>query len=352
MHWLKTLTVSLATITCVLPAFAQAAWVVTQTPPAMSNPTTLYLPDDAPVQTWTKWHSTVCAGQIHWIDLQPGRDYIIRMKPGAAPLNKPLIIQGGRNVRVVGLAIDLAVQPGCGGGLHPLVPGGSMAFAFTQSDTTFIEGAHIKVNGHDADCMVARNTEDSRFAAAFAKRDVIVQNSRCEGVEGQAGAGVHGDLWQRQGAVGGGENTRNLVFENFTGYTSMQGIGHENFDGGPYGVKKLVLRRYNFGYDLVYGYDDSRDPGDVGYGIPAVIALEGNNPANATIEDLYASSRDGQDPPNGFVWLQAAMGGTPNILTPANHPGIKRGKPPGGDFAPANQVGLNYVSPHDGLSPR
>jgi peptidoglycan hydrolase-like protein with peptidoglycan-binding domain len=334
------------------PGGGVSAWNVTYTPPAMSGPTTLYVPDDATLVTLSAWHAGVCAGQRYELRLDNNRDYIIRHKPGAPVLTRPLGVFGGRNVRMVGLAIDMQTQSGCTIGSHPKIPGG-IALYVQQVATSFIEGAHIKLNGHAADCIVGRNPSNVMGATAFAQRDYIIQNTRCEGWEGEDA--VHGDIFQQQGAwTSPGEVTRNLFFENVTGYSSQEGIIHEANDNDyEYGVKKFVARRFNFVWDPVYGYDDSNDSAEGSGGPPAIVAVEGarsGNLANITLEDYYVNHNN-NDPSGAVFMTQWGNDGATSwgyrSYGVGNIPGIHHGLPPGGDFAPANKVGLNYVSPHD-----
>ncbi len=165
---------------------------------------------------------------------------------GPVPLEVPLWIVGGRNVRVIGLHMVLKTQPGCEPGrvrqndgamnIHPVLPGG-MAVRFEQSGVTFFEGGLVDVTGHDADCFVIRNSKGITAALARAQRDVVIQNTSCHGVEGIA-AGVHGDLVQAQG----GDVLRSLILENVSHRTSHEGLVLEG-QGGFRGAVQLTLRR-------------------------------------------------------------------------------------------------------------
>lgn len=292
----------IAVLLCLtFPKVSLAQWDVIHTPPTLVNPTTLFLPNDATLENWPEQGGS-CAGQYHDLSLNNSQDYIIRMLPGAPALTRPVGVFGGRNVRIVGLSIDITTQSGCGVGLfsqpgtpggvniHPYMTLGGKALYLQQTHVSFVEGAHIKMNGHEGDCAIGRNPSGVVGATAFAQRDYVIQNTRCEGIEGVPNS-IHGDSFQQQGAPGGGEVTRNLIFENHTVLSSYEGAIHEPNDNNfSYGVKKFVARRFNYVWDPVYGVDDSLDD-DTALSGPAVnIAVEGafeDSLVNLTITDFW-----------------------------------------------------------------
>src|SRR5690606_18036978 len=108
----------------------------------------IYLPDDKYLGDIPGWEG-VCAGKRYEVTLDNNKDYIIRHQ-GTQPIRYPVAITGGRNVHILGLEIDLVVQPGCGVGQqsqpntpggknrHPLLPGG-MALRVEQVMMTYVE---------------------------------------------------------------------------------------------------------------------------------------------------------------------------------------------------------------------
>ncbi|MGE4132348.1 MAG: hypothetical protein AB7F86_11970, partial [Bdellovibrionales bacterium] len=152
-------------------------WSVVFQPPALSQPRIIRIPADVPLSDLSAYNGH-CAGKIYQVDLANNEDAIITQS-GTAPLDKPVWINGGRNVRVIGLEMALQVQPGCDNGGYLKVPGG-IALRVEQAGTTFIEGLKMDLNGHSTDCIVARNA-GLREAQALANRNVYVQKSASRG---------------------------------------------------------------------------------------------------------------------------------------------------------------------------
>ncbi len=321
-------------------------WKNDVTLPTLENPTVLTLPDAAELYAIAAWDG-VCAGDRYELTLENDQDYVLLM--GDAALAYPIAIHGGRNVRIIGLAIDLVPQPGCdtgevdqpenqgGKNIHPLMPGG-IAVRLEQVAATIVEGAFIKLNGTEGDCFVGRNAGESRDSAiAFARRDYYFVNSRCEGIEG-VNDYLHGDIFQQQGP---GEVTRKLIFENFTGLSAHEGVIHEANDPAHlYGIKEFVARRFNYIWDPVYGRDDYDDIEWGAWGPPAIpaVALE-----DVTLDDYYVMPFSGLEADVSF----AINWGTGDawdyqFYAIGEIPGMHFGD---AEFAPAAEVGLTYVSP-------
>lgn len=314
---------------------------ITFTPPTLTSPTTLFLPDDASLSFDSAFNSLVCSGFQYHLTLDNATDYIIKMKNGAAALQYPLIVGGGQNVRMIGLAIDLAVQSACAVGqvcpngsntcnIYPLTPSGR-ALLLAQTKTTYVEGAYIKMNGHESDCINGNNAGATDVNLELAQRNYVFEASRCDDYTGTRNS-IHGDWWQQQYSEGNGV-TDNLVFENFTVYSGMEGIIHpSNNSTYVYGVKKVVLRNANY------------RPSNV---VPPSSDFLTNLPAadvatplsTDTTFDNYWVQTFG----TAFCWDNPTSG-TCNF-NPGNTPGLFSGTPPGGDYAPAIYIGLNYVSP-------
>jgi hypothetical protein len=313
---------------------------VTVRPPALSNPRRIELSTLRPVP-WPAYGVT-CEGQIYMVELGQNEDAILTFN-GSAPLEYPLWVVGGRNVRMIGLEMKLKVQPGCEPGrvtmyggpansnIHPALPGG-MAVRLEQYGTSFVEGALIDVTGHDADCFVLRNGTGQTARAAREVRDFVIQNTLCKGVEGlgasDIGDGIHGDFLQNQGDE---DAFRSVTLENITYRTSFEGIVLEK-RAGYNGARQLTIRRYDHGVDTRYISDDKYD-----HQLHLALMVEGVD--SWTIEDFYIS-----DPRAG--WAQGLVNNSYYGENATAHSGFKKGTPPGGPFAPESKVGRNYVSPH------
>ena len=319
-------------------------WNVTEGLPSLSNPTVINLSSRS-----TSSYPAVgisCAGQIYSVRLGDNEDAVVHMS-GSQPLRYPVHVTGGRNVRIVGLHFDLATQSGCGIGrlpnlpvaqhpnanIHPRIPGG-IALRLQQSGTSFVEGLHIDVKGHEADCIVSRNPDSMSDAAAQSRRDVVIQNTYCSGVEGlpntDIGDGVHGDLFQNQG----GDILRRLVFENVSMRTSQEGIvlhGNGSFSG----TKSLVIRRYDYTWDPRYVGDDAYER----FGL----AFAGWPGPDWTLENIRIDDyRDGGD----YIKIGDQRYGSFSSSTVQAHPEIRSGLPAEGAFALPGRTGVNYTSPH------
>lgn len=317
-------------------------------PPNLAGARQLQIPRDTPITTFVAW-STLCAGKVYKVHLGANEDAVLRFT-GGEPLRYPLHIQGGRNVRVVGLEVALETQPGCavgqlnngplpGGGrapnIHPRVPGG-MALNVAQSGTTFIEGARIDVSGHEADCVVNRSPDGYANASARETRHIVLQNSACMGNEGLGNSpigndGVHGDLFQNQGV----DILNTLTIENVSHRTAQEGIvlqGNSGFNG----AKKLTVRRFDYAVDTRFVADDRFES----WG--GAIAASADT---ASFESVYLAPYPGGSTP--LVAWQNRYWGPRTVGSVTAMSGLFAGSPPSGAFAPWSSLGRNYTSPHD-----
>jgi hypothetical protein len=317
-----------------------SGWDVTVAPPAMPGARVIEIPRDLEPVSWPAY-SVFCSGWIHQIRLDAGEDAIIRFS-GTVPLRYPLWIDGGRNVRVIGLQMELETQPGCAAGelqniggaasVHPRIPGG-IALRLEQWGTTFVEGAYIDMLNMEADCLVVRNPDSMPGVTARGQRDIIVQNTACHGIgglgESDIGDGEHGDLIQNQGD----DVVRRMILENVTVRSSSQGVMlHPN--QGFRGATELVLRRFDYAFDERYTGKTKYD-GPWGLGINA--SADAFEFDQVWINDLTGLNY-------GLVNDQRYGVSTSSAVQP--HPGIQAGSPPAGPFAPASRTGRYYVSPH------
>jgi hypothetical protein len=329
-------------------------WDVKEKPPALNNPKLIDVSKIA-TSNITANGGILCSGKVYRVNVADNGDAIVYMS-GNKALNYPVQVTGGRNVRIVGLHIELVTQPGCGIGelpnlfspkfpnanlananIHPRVPS-AIALRAEQSNTTYIEGLHIDVRGHEADCIVARNPDPMSNTQAQKQRDVIIQNTYCSGVEGlghtKIGQGIHGDLFQNQGK----DLMRRLVFENVSMRTSQEGIVVHDDNGSLLGTKEMVIRRYDYTWDPRYVGDDNYEM----FGL----AFAGSPGPNWTLENIRIDDyRDGGD----YISISdQRYGDSPNGNV-KSHPQIRSGLPPEGAFALPGKTGINYVSPHGGV---
>jgi hypothetical protein len=310
------------------------------------NPRIIRVPDDVTPSHLPAW-SIHCDGLIYQVNLADDEDAIVQFS-GTEPLRYPLKVIGGRNVRIIGMQIELETQAGCDIGdlpnnviaehpnanVHPRVPG-AIALQVRQSHTSFIEGALIDVAGHEADCIVARNPAGLENSQAHLQRDVVIQNTLCTGVEGlgasDVGDGVHGDLFQNQGEV-----MRKLVFENVTAESSMEGITLQNWDGFI-GAKELIMRRFSYTWDDRYEFDDLYD-----YQVGLAFSV---NAESWTVDDVWLRHIR-PDNSGNYGRINGERYGTFDSSDVQKIDGIYDGLPPEGRFALPENIGQYYVSPH------
>ena len=333
------------------------SWNVTERPPLLENPVIVDVSHVKPEHTagWRRHlrpdppqNPILCHGLFYKVQLNDGVDGIVHMS-GNDALRYPVHVTGGRNVRIVGLHFELVTQPGCDIGelpnlpveehpnanIHPRFPG-ALAIRVQQSGVTFLEGLHIDVQGHEADCIVSRNPDPMTDAQARNQRDVIVQNTYCSGVEGHGesdiGDGIHGDFFQNQGR----DPLRRLIFENVSMRTSQEGIVLHGGTSGR-GTQSLVVRRYDYTWD-------PRFVGDDAYDHKFGLAFVGWPSSNWTLEDVYIDDpRDNLD----YLKINNQRYGVSTWSEVKPHEAIRSGLPDNGAFAPPDQTGVNYVTPHE-----
>ncbi len=173
-----------------------------------------------------------CEGQALLIDFA-NTNAVVEYE-GTSPYPYPVVVRNAKNVRLVGLDIELATQVGCEPGalpntlndsftvddqfsnLHPRVPLSS-AVHVDASGEIFIEGANIDAAGHQADCVSVANSKSSNIER------VAIQQSLCRGVEGHGpssiGTGVSGGLIRTTS-----QTIKTLVVDGVEVRSSHQGI--------------------------------------------------------------------------------------------------------------------------------
>jgi hypothetical protein len=299
----------------------------------MSNPTVITLPGK---YLGTISHSS-CTGPGYVVSLDDSKDYIIRTD---SVLRAPVHINGGRNVRIIGIHMDLATAACATTGLSGRVPG-MRALNVNQVGTTFIEGAYIDLKGRSADCIVARNrigggealSKGYSEVAARGARDLIVQNSVCKGFSGEEV--VHGDILQTQGLH---ELYRKIVFENVSTDSNCEGLMIDSRDGYS-AANSITLRRFDYRQDPRY----SPNPNGAKYWTGGPVM----HSAKAYSYDRTYLSRDvvREYSATRSVSIKSCNGSA-GIWCPTLPPETDRYASPGNGPTKDAWTGLNYVSPH------
>jgi hypothetical protein len=302
-------------------------WKVTYTPPALRNPRIITITDSTRTTTWPAFNNHP-SGQIYNIVIPTGDDALI-LQDTSNPLQYPVRIYGGNNVRVVGLDLSLVVQATAGTYLKK-IPNG-IACHLIGNRTSFVEGCKIELNGAYADQFVTRN-ENNISDNGTPARNVIIQNTACQGAQGTwashpDGDYLHSDFHQNQGLSS--EPMHQLIFENISQRTAATGIVVHD------GIDEIICRNFNFDRDERLTENlHILNPLWTDSGATSWENIWTDFPISS---GMPARIRYGDE---GVYYSFQASGGT--LFSDEIHQGV----PPGGDFAPWDQIGLNYVSPH------
>lgn len=257
--------------------------------------------------------------------------------------NRPLDVEafsviGGQNVRVIGGEF-LARRTG----------GAAVALA-NQTRPVFVEGAHVDCRGHERDGIVLRWDGAIAKAMGITRKThpgITMQRCRIEGVTGTF-ATLHGDCYQSQCIV---DQIRLEECTLESGYQAIFPLAGPP-PRGP--TRGLMIRKVNVrwnqgggskGFIAAYFHDGDR-------------AKRTSGLYPIRLSDFWAGEMS-----DGFVWEERVA--SPHVLHSWGPPlgrdklgefldfsrtklrmtgRLRRGQPPGGDFAPANSVGVNYRS--------
>ena len=267
-------------------AQAEQSGKLTWAPPELEDPVTVEVPTN---------------GQD--LHLEPDQDYIVEMPDEPLDVTGGLVINGGRNVVLIGGEIRIS-EPG---GRAQEVRG---LYLHDQRGTVHVEGLHI--TGSDLGEGI---NLDQREGAT-----VQLQNIRVDTVHGERD-GQHADVIQ----AWAGPSV--LRLDRFTGYTTYQGfflLPKQFLDEDPEGFD---LRRVN----LVAESDD------VGY-----LLWRDGDEWPIDVQDVWVAPAEDDD---------RAQDEDADSLTWSKNDDsdswgdVQVGVPPGGDFVPADSVGVDYVSP-------
>jgi hypothetical protein len=225
------------------PPTGPTTWSVTVAPPTMTNPTVITLPGNY----LTTLSGPTCSGPGYRVNLPDDTaDYIIKAN---AVLTHPVFIQGGHNVRVVGLEINLA-NANCSGTMQ--VPG-SYGMRIDNVGTTYIEGLYLDVAGFVADATVVHNktggydalSKGYTEAQARGDHDIVVQNSVIRGYYTYTSSDEHADAMQTQGNY---EIFRNITWENVSIDSGCEGTIYLARDG-YYLANSITMRNWDYRMD-------------------------------------------------------------------------------------------------------
>jgi hypothetical protein len=276
-------------------------------------------------------------GSHQFLGLDYSKDWIVKL-PGV-PVVGGLDIDGGHNVMIIGGEIDLTTP--CVTDTN-VCHGINISRSSSSTGEVYIEGVLIK----NPDPTHSQYTGDGIDVNTSATSNITIQNVRVEGIDGcdANGFSAHADVFQpyhAQGAV--------IHVDHLTGTTDFQGMEINPDTATPSsGVYKNVNIDALLSPHACAGWNGN-------------LYLWGLT-AGATSCTTYPMSlyNDYAAEPNGSLASHAVW---PDTLTTFGCPalynggvatwpalssvsgGIANGLPPGGDFVPANMVGISYVSP-------
>jgi hypothetical protein len=249
-----------------------------------------------------------------WLTLDSSRDYVVEMPSEALRGSGGIVIEGGRNVRLIGGEIFIPDQGASWTGSKAAsgYPGGLTfmdarrgLYLKNQTGTVHVEG--LLIHGDD----LAEGIDlDQRFGAT-----VQFQNIRVEGLRARDQVNftdIHPDVIQTW--AGPGE----LRVDRLTGDSDYQGFFLAPNQFGTQPPPRLVdLRRVN-----LIGRETARH----------LLWQSGTFPIAVT--DVWVRPAFGKSLVNS-MWPHGG-----SVWSP-----VQEGIPPTGDFVPAGVAGLGYVSP-------
>lgn len=275
-------------------------------PPALSNPVVYdgKCPGDSGFPTTVQ---------------QKGRDVYIKL-PKNKTCSKRLSIEFARNVRITG-----------GQFVYNDSDDAVITVKFS-SGTTFIDGVYIDVNRRSADAIQVNNH----------KGRVVVQNSFIRGISGTM-SGIHGDLLHAQG----GGPLQELTLQNVTGLTGYQGLFTPYRPRSGDGTRKLRIDRVNVGYDPALSKSSgAKKPLILLYMGSADNSTDRVPDLGTTLSNVYVDGSYWNFPYTNALYAKPKSGSGSCATFDSKHKISGRacnGRPSQGDFAPASQVGRNYV---------
>jgi hypothetical protein len=281
-------------------------------PPALTSPTTL-TPNSTAFQQLT---------------LSDGQDYIIQMPSSVK--DGGLQINGGRNIHIIGGAIQVGPSPASDAQRRAIYLNG-------PTGTVHLEGVHI-LNTHNQyyDAIVVNGVSNNP--------NVIIQivNCRIENIRGIS-SGWHGDAFQiiPVSSVFTGE----VRVDRLTVSTNYQSIYIPHDGSGWHRFSRMNTTSIVGETPSAASYWFGDNTGDTVWGMK-----------NVELEDVYVTARSGDfeqefRPNTGATIVENRPVISSGVATWPNAQNFKilgelrLGDPPDGDFVKAEDVGLDYVSP-------
>ena len=216
-----------------------------------------------------------------------------------------LRIEGGKHVAVIGGKYAPGKSTVRSGGKSNIT--GTLYFKnMTGGGSIYIEGVHVdNKDSFGTDGIVLNAGNDGGFV------DVTIQNSRVENIDGCKPCS-HGDVIQTQGRVG------SLKMYNFTGTSGYQGF-FLPYQDKSYGGKlrgKVDFENVNLGAIKTANNDHTTH----------LFWFDTTGKQQVTLRNVYSDTR-------------GAQRGHKNVVPGSANGSVKSGKPSGGDFVEASDVG-------------
>ena len=257
--------------------------------------------------------------------LKPDRDYMIKL-PTDKVRTEQVWLEGGRNIVLIGGVIALP-----DGGPNLSNNDGTRRGIYIKNATGTVHIEGVLFDGE-------KSGEYDAVAINAPKAIVQLQNIHVAALGGSFKF-FHGDIVQPWGGV------KELRIDRLTGTTSYQGL-QINQDAGKIG--KEFIRNVNLkGSGQWKLWLTGKEMADQG-GYPPThldeVYIEPTNKWGEGKTSLAQSAFPGVGAPKGAVFKE----GEKAIHWPELdhvHGEVKLGPPPGGDFVPAESVGLKYKSP-------
>lgn len=268
-------------------------------------------------------------------DLEAGPNAVLNAANSMVPEGRDVLVLGS----MTGESGEIHLQGRVGAGARNCVILGGH---YTQriavrgfTGTVYIEGVHVDRGGVIGDALVAHGGVTGQPIFGTGAPVVFIQNSRAEHMDGDPD-GIHGDIFQVQGWLGG------LVMYNFTGNSAYQGITvHEAVQDKVNPEIGFVFEKVNLAYwnhtawasCLMFLDADVNRP----YPITFTQTYIGYKPGEKDWWQNYAMEPNAADGAgvmsgNAFTWNTDY-----DIVGP-----ITRAEPTFADFVPAATVGANY----------
>jgi hypothetical protein len=284
--------VALAALLIVLLPGGSNAPKLRWAPPALHQPTTVSAAD-----------ATASGDSAHVLRLRPNQDYRVRMPDTPLTGRGGLVIEGGRNVVLIGGEIDIPMQPGSA----PSSDSRRGLYLNDQTGTVHVEGLLIR----GPDLSEGINLSEPLGAV------VQIENVRVEGVHARDESGFsdnHPDVLQTW--AGPAE----LRVDRLSGSTDYQGLFLAPNEFGSQPPPRQVLLSH--------------------------VDLRPTTMANCSCLMLWKGGSFPMQLDDVWVIPHPSTNLAHTLWpSPIQWGGVRDGTPPGGQFVPVGVAGLSYISP-------